>query len=211
MTTRTRVQRRLAVGFCALAAATAAPQGPAAAGPPCLQPVEKAAFQVHSLQSLLMVAALNCRQEDAYNGFVMRFRGDLGGAYRSVAAHFRRTGGGTRKLDEHITNLANAHSQDGIRQGSLFCANVAPVWQHVMGLRGAAELASFAVERNVTQIYAAEACPARAQPTVTAAAPPAQRRASGGGQQPPTRTAQAPQAGPALVTTVSAATVAPPR
>jgi hypothetical protein len=209
MMTRTRVQRRLAVGLGALAAAIAAPHGSvAAAGPPCLQPAERAAFQIQSLQSLLMVAALNCRQEDAYNGFVTRFRGDLGGAYRSVAGHFRRTGGGTRKLDEHITNLANAHSQDGIRQGSLFCANVAPVWLHVMALRGGADLASFAVERNVTQTYTADSCPARARSTTAATAAPA-RGPAGGGQQ-PARATQA-QAGAARVTTVSAAAAAQPR
>src|SRR3712207_3669409 len=94
--------RTLVAGLCAVAIAS-----PAMAAGVCMQPAEKTAFEVHSLQSALMVAALNCRQEDAYNSFVTKFRGDLGGAYRGVSGHFRRTGGGTRKLDEYITNLAN--------------------------------------------------------------------------------------------------------
>jgi hypothetical protein len=178
---RPRAPRRLAAALCAAATLATAPAQAAGA---CLQPAERSAFQVHSLQSLLMVAALNCRQEDSYNGFVMRFRKDLGGAYRAVAAHFRRTGGGTRKLDEHITSLANAHSQDGIRQGSLFCQNVAPVWQQVMALRGGAELAGFAETRGVTQIYDPGTCPA---------APPSR------GAQPPQRSAEGAQAATRVV------------
>ena len=80
-----------------------------------------------------MVAALNCRQEDGYNSFVRRFQPDLRGAYRHVNNHFRRAGG-VRKLDEYITNLANAQSQEGIRQGAAFCNNMAPVWQQVLAL-----------------------------------------------------------------------------
>lgn len=160
--------RTLVAGLCTLAIA-----GPAVAqgAGVCLRPAEKTAFDVHTLQTALMVAALNCKQEDEYNGFVTRFRSDLGGAYRNVAAHFRRTGGGVRRLDDHITNLANAHSQDSIRQGSLFCQNVAPMWQRVMALRTGADLAQFSTTNSVTQIYAAQACTGPA-PTVRAAATP---------------------------------------
>ena len=150
--------RTLLAGLCAVAVSTPAL---AAGGGACMQPAEKTAFELHSLQSALMVAALNCRQEDAYNSFVTRFRGDLGGAYRGVSGHFRRTGGGTRRLDQYITNLANAHSQDGIRQGSAFCGNVEPLWQQVMASRSGAELARLHQERNIGSIHGLETCATR--------------------------------------------------
>lgn len=150
--------RTLLAGLCAVAISMPAL---AAGGGACMQPAEKTAFEVHSLQSALMVAALNCRQEDAYNSFVTRFRGDLGGAYRGVSGHFRRTGGGTRKLDQYITNLANAHSQDGIRQGSAFCSNVEPLWQQVMASRNGAELARLHQERNIGSVHGLETCATR--------------------------------------------------
>jgi hypothetical protein len=149
--------RTLVAGLCAVAIAS-----PAMAAGTCMQPAEKTAFEVHSLQSALMVAALNCQQEDAYNSFVTRFRKDLGGAYRGVSGHFRRTGGGTRKLDEYITNLANSHSQDGIRQGSAFCANTAPLWQQVMTVQNGGELARLYQERNIASIHGLETCATRA-------------------------------------------------
>jgi hypothetical protein len=151
--------RTLVASLCAAAIAT-----PAMAAGVCIQPAEKTAFEVHSLQSALMVAALNCRQEDAYNSFVTRFRTDLSGAYRSVSGHFRRTGGGNRKLDEYITNLANSHSQDGIRQGTAFCANVAPLWQQVMASRNGGELSRLYQERNIASIHGLETCATRAAP-----------------------------------------------
>jgi hypothetical protein len=156
--------RGLAAGLCLLALAT-----PAAAGP-CLQPAERAAFQVQALQSMLMVAALQCRQEDAYNAFVGRFRPELIGAHRAVSAHFRRAGSGMRGMDEHVTSLANAHSQDGIRQGAQFCANVAPLWRQVMALGSGADLARLSEEHRITQIHRAAACPVPARPAGQAVA-----------------------------------------
>ncbi len=128
---------------------------------PCLQPAEQSGFHLHAFQSQLMVAALNCRQEDGYNSFVRRFQPDLRGAYRHVNNHFRRAGG-VRKLDEYITNLANAQSQEGIRQGAAFCNNMAPVWQQVLALPNGRELARYASERpQPSGVYNAEACPIR--------------------------------------------------
>ena len=100
-----------------LAGLTAASIALPAMAAPCLQPAEQGGFQLHAFQTQLMVAALNCRQEDGYNSFVRRFQPDLRGAYRHVDGHFRRAGG-VRKLDEYITNMANAQSQEGIRQGT---------------------------------------------------------------------------------------------
>ncbi len=36
---------------------------------PCLEPVEKTAFEIRALQSHLMVMALTCGQHESYNAF----------------------------------------------------------------------------------------------------------------------------------------------
>lgn len=143
-----------------------------AAAQTCLQSAEKTAMDVRALQSQLMVAALSCGQHDQYNAFVTRYQKDLGGAYRQVTAHFRRVhgAGGQRQLDSYITTLANAQSQEGIRQGSLFCQNVAPLFQQAMSQGSLADLATLSVAQKVTNPYDAQACPAPALRTASAQA-----------------------------------------
>jgi hypothetical protein len=147
----------------------------------CLQPAEKAALDTRALQSQLMVAALSCGQHDAYNAFVTRYQKGLGSAYKVVTAHFRRVNGahGQRELDNFITNMANAQSQEGIRQGSFFCRNVAPLFEQAMAQPDLAGLAELSVNQKVVNPYGLEACPIR---TAQAATPA--RRAN-----PPLRTA----------------------
>ncbi|EFH09862.1 hypothetical protein [Teichococcus cervicalis] len=152
------IQRFLAGSALALAVAL-----PAAAQT-CLQPAEHAAMAVRALQSQLMVAALSCNQHDDYNAFVTRHQRDLGTAWRNLTGHFRRVHGGRaqREMDGYITTLANAQSQEGIRQGSHFCQNVAPLFQQALSQSGMAALASLSLEQKVLNPYGAEACPAPA-------------------------------------------------
>ncbi|MCQ4161292.1 hypothetical protein NON00_15330 [Roseomonas sp. GC11] len=141
----------------------------------CLQPAEQAALAVRALQSQLMVVALSCGQHDDYNAFVTRNKQELGTAWRQVAGHFRRVhgGAGQRELDNYITTLANAQSQEGIRQGSHFCQNAAPLFRQALAQQGLPALASLSLEQKVTNPYGAEACPAPA--TRSAQASPARR------------------------------------
>ena len=106
-----------------LAAAFAGAATPALAQS-CIQPSEKAAFDVRALQSQLMVVALTCKHEDVYNEFVKRYNPQLHGAYKTIDASYRRAGG-QKALDSYITSLANVQSQEGIRMGSRFCQNSA--------------------------------------------------------------------------------------
>ncbi|MCK8783142.1 hypothetical protein M0638_01950 [Roseomonas sp. NAR14] len=145
--------RAILSGLCAAAIAL-----PASAA--CLQPAERAAFDVQALKSHLMVTAIACRHEDQYNAFVTRFQRDLSAAGRAVQAHFRRAYGRAhqRELDSYITNLANAQSQEGIRQGSFFCRDQTPAFQQVMAMQGASALAQLSQERRVINVYGTEAC-----------------------------------------------------
>ncbi|MDB5413496.1 MAG: hypothetical protein JWR10_1831 [Rubritepida sp.] len=140
--------------------------GIASAQSVCVQPAEKTAFDIRALQSQLMVVALTCGQQDAYNTFVTRFQGDLGNAFRGVAGHFRRTSGARsqRLLDEYITSLANGQSQVGISQGSLFCRNQAPIFAQAMAATSPADLALLSLAREVPQALTTPDCAVRATP-----------------------------------------------
>ncbi|MBB5694798.1 hypothetical protein [Muricoccus pecuniae] len=165
--------RFLAAGLVAAVVAT-----PAMAQT-CVQPAEKAAFDVRALQSQLMVAALSCQQDEQYNTFVRQYKGELEGAYRGINAHYRRTAGarGQSSLDGYITQLANAQSQDGIRQGSHFCRNVAPLFTAALAAPKSSEaLATIAQQNNLSNPHGRNDCGASAAPATPAARPAPERR-----------------------------------
>lgn len=157
-----------------LAGAAVAIGGPALAQA-CAQPSERTAFELRALQSQLMVAAITCQRDNDYNAFVRKFQGELGGAYNTIRAHYRRTAGaqGQRALDGYITTLANEQSQDGIRQGSRFCQNITPLFQAALAQSNGSTLADLSMERNVLNPVSVTACPERAAPAATT---PARRR-----------------------------------
>jgi len=155
-----------AVAFAAigLGAAEAAAQA-------CVNPREKAAFDLRALQTHLMVGALSCGMHDRYNAFVTRFQTDLAGAHRNLSAYFNRVHGarGQRDLNEYITALANAQSQEGIRHGSSFCARVGPMFDRVMAASSGNDLVLLAAQAHLPQAYAVRPCEVR-----TAQTPPQQ-------------------------------------
>jgi len=138
----------------------------------CVQASERQAFDMRVLQSQLMVAALSCGRDNDYNAFVRKYQRDLSSSYSTLQSHYRRAGAnGQRDMDQFITGVANAHSQDGIRQGSLFCANVTPLFALAMAQTSAAGLSDVMIERNVLNPLTTPACPDRP-------ATPARRTAS---------------------------------
>lgn len=148
--------RAALAGLClAVAAAPAVAQRQS-----CAQPAEQLALAVQALKSQMMVIAITCNQANDYNQFVTRFQRDLQGHGRNLIAHFRRVYGnqGQRELDAYVTNLANAQSQEGIRQGSLFCSNQASLVQQLGALTNAADLPRISQERQIPQIYSAPTC-----------------------------------------------------
>jgi hypothetical protein len=153
--------RTLVAGVCAAAIAM-----PAFAAP-CVQPPEKAGFDLHAYQSRLMVVALTCRNEGGaetgYNNLVRRYQRDLKGAYDRVLAHFRRNGG-NRRFDEYVTNLANVQAQENIAQGDQLCRNYAEVWQRLAALQNIAELHQLAVAVPAQTFYPVDVCQPRTVP-----------------------------------------------
>jgi hypothetical protein len=146
----------------------------------CVRPGERTAIDLRAVQSNLMVAAIACGRTDDYNQFVRRHQTDLGAAHHTVFGVFRRAHGAQaqRQYDEYITNLANAQSQEGIRQGSHFCRDVAPLFQAALAAPNSSAVAALSEQHRVTNPMPISACPAARQ-----AATPAPRTAQA--QQPP--------------------------
>ncbi len=178
--------RSILAGLGALAVASS--PALAAPAPSCVQPAEQAAIELRALQSRLMVGAVSCRQEDAYNAFVRRFQRDLGGAYNRAEGHFRRLHGGQgrTRFNQFDTNLANVQSEEGIRQGSFFCRDTQQFFREAMALDSAQQLAHFGIERNIIQPYQAPSC-GGTETRSAAATSPARGRGSAATRSSPSR------------------------
>jgi hypothetical protein len=87
----------------------------------CASLEEAEAFRLRHLQSRLMVAALGCNQQAAYNTFVEHFRPTLAGAGGTITQYFKRIGGGQPALNRHITELANAAGLSRAENPNGFC------------------------------------------------------------------------------------------
>ncbi|CAA9228245.1 MAG: hypothetical protein AVDCRST_MAG08-969 [uncultured Acetobacteraceae bacterium] len=144
---------------------------PALAAPHCVREPERTAFDIRAVQSQLMVVALLCERQDDYNAFVQRHQPSLLRAYQEVTAHFRRLHGpaeGEQRRDRHVTELANAQSQEGTRHGPAFCRNTEPLVRRALAAQNAGEVARLTATADVTTVhYPLEAC---APPTTAAAA-----------------------------------------
>lgn len=135
----------------------------------CVNAREQQAFHLRALQTHLMVGALSCGMHDRYNAFVTRWQTDLAGAHRHLTGYFNRTQGGQKALNEYITALANAQSQEGIRLGSAFCSRVGPLFERVALIQTSSDLVTtsagaglpLAFDLRPCEIRSAEQTPAQ--------------------------------------------------
>jgi len=137
---------------------------PLAFAQPCVRAADQAAFDVARLKSQLMVTALTCDARDKYNDFVMRYRGELMRQEHALQAYFARVFGsrGQQQHDDYITSLANAQSQAGLRDGTLFCQRNAGLLDDVLALPNAAKLAGYAAAKDLVQPVDLVSCAAPA-------------------------------------------------
>ena len=126
----------------------------------CVRPAERAAFDATGLKTQLMITALTCDVRDKYNAFVRRFQPDLMVQERTLQAYFSRSFGarGQQRHDDYITGLANVQSQQGLRDGTLFCQRHAALFDEVLALRDGAELARYAAGKALIQPSSLPAC-----------------------------------------------------
>ncbi len=134
----------------------------------CASPTDQSAFDVAALKSQLSVLAVTCNEEDAYNRFVERFRGELVAKDAAVNAWFRRQYGRSAQqhYDAFITLLANAQSDVGLHQGSDFCPRLNMLFTEVMALPSDSVLSEYAAGKDVTPVAAGSCEGATASPAV---------------------------------------------
>lgn len=96
---------------------------PVAAAPSCASLQEQEAMAVRAFQSQLMVAAVACNQADAYNRFANKYQSIVSAQGNNLKAHFQRAygGSGEKKLNDFITELANAWSQVHLADMASYC------------------------------------------------------------------------------------------
>ncbi len=107
------------------------------------------AFNVISLKSALMVAALSCGDQAQYDAFMTRFQPHVLAEQHVVDTYFYKASGpysGRKMEDNFITLLANNQSVSGIAQGRPFCLNNQAEYRAVAALKTPQQLDSFVTD-----------------------------------------------------------------
>ncbi len=145
----TRTKRAAAAAaLVAWLAQPALAQGTKPASSNCPSPVVEA-MHVRLLQTELMVAALQCRNNPAYdfsskyNSFVMQFSSPLTQNANVLKDHFRKSYGANHmtQLDRYMTRIANDAGQRGTHAD--YCQTMAPMFDQVLSLKGNSDLTKF--------------------------------------------------------------------
>src|ERR1700759_2318344 len=116
----------------------------------CLPPQERAAIEVAALRSELMVLATGCHDDDGYNAFIRKFQPELQGNEKAIGAMFQHKYGrrGQQEHDRFTTDLANAESSVGMNLGTDFCGRNGLLFQEVLALSSASDLAAYAAGKD---------------------------------------------------------------
>jgi hypothetical protein len=124
---------------------------PVLAQRPCTSLSDQSTFEVQALRSELMVLATGCHDDDRYNAFIRRFQGELQGNERAINAYFQHRYGRTAQTehDRFVTDLANAISRQGSDLGGDFCPRNGLIFNEVLALQSATELADFAAAKDL--------------------------------------------------------------
>jgi hypothetical protein len=107
----------------------------------CATAKDAAALKTAAMQQELMVAAFQCREASAYNGFVTLYRSELQSSDAALKSFFVRRGGGEAGYDSFKTKAANLSALEQARHGAAFCADAHALYAAVLAHRGS--LASF--------------------------------------------------------------------
>jgi hypothetical protein len=87
------------------------------------------------IQQKLMVAAFQCREADAYNRFVIAYRGELQRSDAVLKDFFVRRGG-EAGYDSFKTKAANLSALEQARNANTFCADAHALFQTAFANRG---------------------------------------------------------------------------
>lgn len=133
-----------------------------AAAAVCAVPADENALQVRMLQNELMVAALTCNQRAAYNGFITRFKPELGAEGNQLQTFFKQKygSGSNRELNGFITRIANESSRRGMQQRGAFCRQAESILSGSVNLQPAG-LASYAKQFSFASNHGFAPCPTK--------------------------------------------------
>lgn len=133
--------------FPAIAAACCLGLSAVHAAPRC---ADEAVFNIEALKSEMMVLATACHDNSQYNAFITRFQPELMANEHALDAYFKREYGrqGQVQHNSFVTNLANAQSDVGLKQGTDFCPRNAELFQQAMAVTSN-ELPSFAAGQDL--------------------------------------------------------------
>lgn len=122
--------------FASSAFAAPAATPVATSAPSCLSPAQQSAFDVGALKSELSVLAVTCGNEEDYNRFVEKHRGELVAEDAEVNAFFKKQYGKAAqpRYDAYITLLANSQGQIGMHQGSDYCPRLKVLFTEVQAV-----------------------------------------------------------------------------
>jgi hypothetical protein len=114
----------------------------------CASPVDAAALKIAVMQQELMVGALQCHEEGAYNRFVMTYRPELQSSDATLKAFFVRRGGehGEAGYDTFKTKAANLSALEQARDTPAFCADAHALFRAALSNQGS--LMSFVDARS---------------------------------------------------------------
>jgi hypothetical protein len=107
------------------------------------------AFNVISLKSALMVAALSCEDQAKYDAFMSAFQPYILTEQHVMDAYFYKASGpysGRQMEDNFITLLANNQSISGIGQGRTFCLNSQAEYTAVSAMKTPDQLDRFVTD-----------------------------------------------------------------
>ena len=137
------------------------PVPPTQNAPMCLRTAEKAAVDVSTLKSHMVVTAISCKSEERYNAFITQFKPYLANNEKVLSGYFSRAYGkrGQSAQDDYITTLANAQSQFAVRAGTLYCRQNMAMFDEVMALKTGTDLPGYANSKPIQQALAVQECP----------------------------------------------------
>ena len=111
----------------------------------CATPGEASALKTAVMHQAMMVAALQCKEVDAYNRFIKTYRGELQSSDAALKGFFVRRGG-EAGYDGFKTKAANISGLEQARDATSFCADARALFAASAQNRGT--LASFVEARS---------------------------------------------------------------
>jgi hypothetical protein len=148
--------------------------GQATAAETCRSAEDQETFDLAGLKSEVMVLATSCHEEERYNAFVQRYKAVLQANEHTFDAYFKRVFGrsGQFEHDQYVTNLANAQSDVGLKEGTDFCPHTDAIFTEVMAIPTAQELHFYAagkdlIPANLGECVGPQAPPSKVRATTT--------------------------------------------